>query len=144
MAPPTPQNRWQWTPIRAMPQPPRHGGTAPAGDIPELMQHLCYIRRQGASVAEAEQAWVDGMKLVDLRGAQFPRPGPVVNDLLGVFSGEWRVYIGRPAASLTNTFALAFNTRTGAIAVGVYPKDFGPHPTQSGQQALFNFRILYP
>jgi len=43
-----------------------------------------------------------------------------------------------------DTFALAFNTRTGAIAQGLYPSGIGPHPALAGQQALFNFQIIYP
>jgi hypothetical protein len=82
------------------------------------------------------------MRLIDQRGAQFPGNGPVVNDFYGVVSGEWRVYIGRPAALGLNTFALAFNTRTGAIAQGIYPRGIRRHPTQVGQEALFNFQII--
>jgi hypothetical protein len=84
------------------------------------------------------------MRLIDQRAAQFPGNSPVVNDFYGMVSGEWRVYIGRPAAPGQNTFALAFNTRTGTIAQGVYPRGIRPHPTQVGQEALFNFQIIYP
>jgi hypothetical protein len=84
------------------------------------------------------------MRLINQRAAQFPAHVPVVNQFLGVFSGEWRVYVGRPAAPGQDTFALAFNVRTGAIATGLYPSGLGPHPTRAGQRALFNFRIIYP
>jgi hypothetical protein len=141
---PTPQGRWQWTPSRATPQPPRRGGTAPHGDIPELIQYVCQIRRQGATIAEAEQVWVDGMQLINQRAGQLPGGGPVVNAFYGVVSGEWRVYVGRPAVPGKDTFAIAFNTRTGAVAQGYYPSGIRPHPTQAGQEALFNFRIIYP
>lgn len=95
-------------------------------------------------VGEAEQVWVEGMRLIDQRAAQFPGNRPVVNDFYGVVSGEWRVYVGRPAAIGQDTFALAFNTRSGAIAQGLYPSGIGPHPALAGQQALFNFRFIYP
>jgi hypothetical protein len=95
-------------------------------------------------VVEAEQAWVDGMRLIDQRAAHFPRNGPVVNDFYGVVGGEWRVYLGRPALPGKDTFAIAFNTRTGAIAQGYYPSGIRPHPTQAGQEALFNSRVIYP
>ena len=141
-----PGGRWQWTPGRATPQPSRPGaGTALAGDIPELLlQHVRQIRGQGATIAETEQAWAEGMRLVNQRAAQFPGNGPVVNNLYGVVNGDWRVYIGRPAAPGLDTFALAFNTRIGVIAQGLYPKGIRPHPTQVGQEALFNFQIIYP
>lgn len=84
------------------------------------------------------------MRLIDQRAAQFPGNSPVVNDFYGVVSGEWRVYIGRPAVLGRNTFTLAFNSRTGAIAQGLYPRGIRPHPTQIGQKALFNFQIVYP
>jgi hypothetical protein len=84
------------------------------------------------------------MRLIDQRAAQFPGNGPVVNDFYGVVSGEWRVYVGRPAVPGQNTFALAFNVKTGAIAHGLYPRGIRPHPTQRGQEALFNFTIVYP
>jgi hypothetical protein len=141
---PTPQGRWQWTPRRATPQPPRPGGTAPQGDIPELLQHLRQIRGQGATIAEAEQAWVGGMRLIDQRAALFPCNAPVINDFYGIVSGDWRVYVGRPALPGKDTFAIAFNTRTGVIAQGYYPSGIRPHPTQAGQEALFNFQIIYP
>ncbi len=141
---PTSANRWQWTPSRATPLPPKHGGTAPSGDIRELIDYLCQIRGQGATITEAEQVWVEGMQLIDLRAAQFLGKGPVVNDFYGVVDGEWRVYVGRPSAAMQNTYALAFSTRTGRIARGLYPRDIGPHPIKAGQEALFNFRIIYP
>jgi hypothetical protein len=84
------------------------------------------------------------MLLIDQRAAQFPGNGPIVNDFYGVVGGEWHVYVGRPAIPGRNSFALAFNTRTGAIAQGRYPRDIRPHPTQAGQEALVNFQILYP
>jgi hypothetical protein len=140
---PIPQGRWQWTPSRATPQPPRRGGTAPHGDIPELIQHVRQIRGQGATVAEAEQAWVDGMRLIDQWAAQFPGNGPVVNDFFGVVSGDWRVYVGRPPVAGGDAFALAFNTRTGAIAQGRL-LNIRPHPTLPNERALFNFSLIYP
>lgn len=87
---------------------------------------------------------MDGMRLIDQRAAQFPGNGPVVNDFYGVVGGEWRVYVGRPAVPGQNTFAVAFNTVTGAIAQGLYPNGIRPHPVQPGQEALFNFQIIYP
>jgi hypothetical protein len=141
---PSSQTRWQWTLSRVTPQPPRAGGTAPTGVIPELLQHLRRIRGQGATIIDAEQAWIDGMRLIDQRATQFPGNGPVVNNFYGVVSGEWRVYVGRPAAPGQNTFALAFHTQTGAIAQGLYPRGIRPHPTRAGQEALFNFQIVYP
>jgi len=84
------------------------------------------------------------MRLINQRAAQFPGNGPVVNNWYGVVSGEWRVYIGRPAGPGLDTFALAFHTRTGVIAQGLYPRGNRPHPTQVGQEALFNFQIIYP
>ena len=83
-----------------------------------------------------------GNGLIDNRAAQFPGNGPVVNDFYGVIGGEWRVYVGRPALPGKDTLALAFNTRTAAIARGYYPSGIRPHPKQTGQEALFNFRIL--
>jgi hypothetical protein len=141
---PSPTSRWQWIPTRATPVSPRPGGSALAGDIPELLQHLRQIRGQGATISEAEQVWLDGMSLINQRAAQFPGNGPVVNLFYGVVGGEWRVYVGRPAAPGQDTFALAFNVRTGAIAQGLFPSGIRPHPTQPGQEALFNFQILYP
>jgi len=88
--------------------------------------------------------WVEGMQLIDQRAAQFPGNGPVVNDFYGVVNGEWRVYMGRPAVPGKDAFAIAFNTATGAIAQGYYPSGIRPHPTQVGQEALFNFQISYP
>jgi hypothetical protein len=120
------------------------GGTAPAGDIPELLQHVRQIRGQGATIAEAEQAWADGMRLINQRAAQFPGNGPVVNDFYGVVSGEGRVYVGRPAVPGTDAFASAFNTRTGAVAQGFYPSGIRPHPTQAGPEAWFHFPNIYP
>jgi hypothetical protein len=96
------------------------------------------------TITEAEQAWVEGMRLINQRAARLPGNGPVVNDFYGVVNGEWRVYIGRPAAPGQNTFALAFNCRTGAIAQGLSPRGIRPHPTQAGQEALVNFQIIYP
>jgi hypothetical protein len=139
----TPQSRWQWVPSRATPQPPKPGGTAPAGDIPELIQHIRQIRGQGATIAEVEQAWVEGMRLINQRAAQFPGNGPVVNDFFGVVGGEWRVYVGRPAVLGGDAFAFAFNTRTGAVARGLR-SGIRAHPFQAGELALFNFRIVYP
>jgi hypothetical protein len=142
MMPPQ-QNQWLWTPSRATPQAPRPGGTAPHGDIPELIGHIRRIRAQGATVAEAEQAWVDGMRLIDQRAAQFPGNGPVVNDFYGVVGGEWRVYIGRPAGPGQDAFAFGFNTRSGVVAQGLL-SGIRPHPTQTGELALFNFTIVHP
>lgn len=139
----TPLSRWQWVPSRAMPQPPKPGGTAPAGDIPELIQHIRQIRGQGATIGEAEQAWVEGMRLIKQRAAQFPGKGPVINDFFGVVGGEWRVYVGRPAVLGGDTFAFAFNTRTGVVAHGLR-SGIRAHPTQAGELALFNFIIVYP
>lgn len=137
------QNRWQWTPSRTTPQPPRPGGTAPAGDIPELIQHMRLIRGQGATIGETEQAWGDGMALINQRSAQFPGNGPVANDFLGVVGGEWRVYVGRPVVAGGDSFAFAFNTRTGVVAQG-RRSGIRPHPSQSGELALFNFTVVYP
>jgi hypothetical protein len=101
------------------------------------------IRRQGATIAEAEQVWVDGMGLIDQRAAQFPGNGPVVNDFFGIVGGEWRVYVGRPTVPGGDTFAFAFNTRNGAVAQG-RRSGIRPHPTQPGELALFNFTSIYP
>ncbi len=136
--------QWEWIPSQVTPQPPRPGGTAPHGDTPELIQHVCQIRGQGATIAETEQVWVEGMRLIDRRAAQIPGNGPVVNDFYGIVGGEWRVYIGRPAIPGKDTFAIAFNTRSGAVAQGYYPSGIRPHPTHAGQVALFNFKIIYP
>jgi hypothetical protein len=84
------------------------------------------------------------MRLIDQRAAAFPGNGPVVNDFYGQVDGEWRVYVGRPASPGQSTIALAFNTRTGAIAQGLYPTGIRPHPTRAGQEALFNFQLIYP
>jgi hypothetical protein len=84
------------------------------------------------------------MRLISQRAAAFPGNGPVVNDFYGLVGGDWRVYIGRPAAPGQNTFALAFNTMTGAIARGVYPTGIRTHPTRASQEALFNFQFIYP
>jgi len=84
------------------------------------------------------------MVLINQRAALFPGNGPVVNDFYGLVSNEWRVYVGRPAAPGQNTFALAFSTRTGAIAQGLYPRGIRPHPTQAGQEVLLHFHIIYP
>jgi hypothetical protein len=140
---PAPQSRWQWTPSRTTPLPPRPGGSAPAGDIPELIQHIRQIRARGATIAEAEQVWVDGMRLVAQRAAQFPGNPPVVNDLFGVVDGEWRVYVGRPAVPGGDAFAFAFNTRTGTVARGLR-SGIRPHPSRVGELALFNFMIVHP
>ena len=83
------------------------------------------------------------MRLIGQRAAQFPGNGPVVNDFFGVVSGEWRVYVGRPGVPGGDTFALAFNTTTGAVAQGLR-SGIRAHPTQAGELALFNFTILYP
>jgi hypothetical protein len=144
VAPPNPPSHWQWTPRRPTPQAPKPGGSAPAGDIPELVQYVCQVRGQGATIAEAEQVWVDGMRLINQRAAQFPGNHPVVNDFYGVVGGEWRVYVGRPAVPGKDAFAIAFHITTGAVAQGFYPSGVRPHPTQAGQEALFNFRIIYP
>lgn len=141
---PPPPGHWYWIPSRPAPQPPRPGGTAPAGDIPEPIDHLRQILTLGATIAAAQQVWVDGMTLINQRAGQFAGNGPVVNAFIGTFSAEWRVYAGRPASSGLDTLALAFNTRTGAVAVGRYPSGIGPHPAQPGQQALFNFKIIFP
>jgi hypothetical protein len=93
---------------------------------------------------EAEQAWVEGMLLIDQRAVQFPGNGPVINDFYGVVSGDWRVYVGRPALPGQDTFALAFNSGSGAIAQGLFPRGIRPHPTQAGQVVLFNFQTIYP
>ena len=119
-------------------------GLCRTGDIPDLLRHLCSIRGQGATISEAEQVWVDGMRLINLRAVRFPGNGPVVNDYYGLVGGEWRVYVGRPAAPGQSTLAIAFHLRTGAIAQGFYPRGIRPHPTKAGQQALFNFQIIYP
>lgn len=84
------------------------------------------------------------MRLINQRAAQFPGNGPVVNDFYGVVGGEWRVYVGRPAAPGQNTFALAFHSSSGTIAQGLYPRGIRPHPSRAGLEALFNFQILYP
>jgi hypothetical protein len=84
------------------------------------------------------------MWLIDQRAAQFPGNGPVVNDFYAVVGGEWRVHVGRPAVPGRDTFSIAFNTTTGAIAQGYYPSGIRPHPTQAGQEALFNFQIISP
>jgi len=84
------------------------------------------------------------MRLIKQRAAQFPGNGSVFNDFYGVVCGEWRVYVGRPAAPGQDAFALAFTTRTGAVSRGLCPRGIRPHPTQAGQEALFNFQIIYP
>ena len=84
------------------------------------------------------------MRLINQRAAQFHGNGPVVNDFYGVVGGEWRVYVGRPVAHGQNTLVLAFHSRTGAIAQGLYPDGIRPHPTRAGQEALFNFQFIYP
>jgi hypothetical protein len=137
-------HHWQWIPSRSTPLPPKAGGTTPLGDVPELMRHVCKVRRQGATIAEAEQVWNDGMALIGQRAAQFAGNGPVINDFYGVISGEWRVYVGRPAIPGKDAFAMAFNIRTGVIATGHYPSGIRPHPALVGQEALFNFQIVYP
>ncbi len=138
-----PPHRWRWIPSRPRPQPPKSGGTALAGDIPELIHHVQLMRAGGATITEAEQAWVDGMKLINQRAAQFPGNGPVVNDFFGVVGGDWRVYVGRPALLGGDAFAFAFHTGTGTIAWGRL-SDIRPHPVRAGELALFNFTILYP
>jgi hypothetical protein len=92
---------------------------------------------------EAEQVWVEGMKLINLRAAQFPGNRPVANDFFGVVDGAWRVYVGQSAVPGGDTFALAFNTRTGAIASGLR-SGIRPHPTRAGELALYNFTVVYP
>jgi hypothetical protein len=82
------------------------------------------------------------MRLINQRAGQLPGNGPVVNDFYGVVGGEWRVYVGRPAAHGQNTFALAFHTRTGAIARGLYPRGIRPHPARAGEEALYNFNVI--
>ncbi len=84
------------------------------------------------------------MVLIDQRAAQFAGNGPVINDFYGVVDSDWRLYVGRPSAPGQNTFALAFNVRTGVIAHGLHPKGIRPHPTQPGREALVNFQIIYP
>src|SRR6188474_2061398 len=98
-----PASQWQWIPSRPQPLPPRPGGTAPAGEISELIRHLVAILRQAATIAEAEQVWVDGMARIDQRAATFPGNGPVANDWYGIVSREWRVYVGRPALPNSDT-----------------------------------------
>jgi hypothetical protein len=83
------------------------------------------------------------MTLIDQRAGQFPGNGSVVNDFFGVVEGEWRVYVGRPAIPGRDTFALAFNTRTGTVAQGLR-SGIRAHPIQSGELALFNFVIIHP
>jgi len=126
---------WRWTPSRQQPLPPRAGGTAPAGDIPELLQHLQQVRGKGATVAEAEQAWVDGMNLINLRAALFPGNGPVVNEFLGTAHGGWRVYRGRPPRPGGLAFLIAFNENTGMIVTGT-GTGLVPHPTFAGVHVL--------
>lgn len=101
------------------------------------------IRGQGATIAEAEQVWVDGMRVIDHRAAQFPGNRPVVNDFFGVVGGVWRVYVGRPTVSGGDAFAFAFNTVRGTVARGLL-SGIRPHPTQAGELALVNFTIIYP
>ena len=129
------QNPWKWTPSRQQPLAPRPGGTAPSGDIPELIQYVGQIRRQGATVAEAEQAWADGMRLIGQSAAQFPGNGPVVNNFLGTADGGWRVYMGQPAQPGDPAFIVAFNGQTGVVITGIGP-GLAPHPTITGVQVL--------
>jgi len=74
-----------------------------------------------------KQVWVDGMRVIDRRAAQFPGNGPVVNDFFGVVGGAWRVYVGRPAVSGGDAFAFAFNTGRGTVLADCYPA-FGLTP----------------
>jgi len=139
------RNRWQWMPGRPLPLAPRPGGTAPSGDIPELIQHIGGIRRQGATVAEAEQAWADGMHLVNHRAGQFPGNGPVMNNFLGKAHGGWRVNMGQPARSGDPALIVAFNEKTGMIVSGT-GRGLVPHPTIPGENALLlqNQTIIFP
>jgi hypothetical protein len=147
--PPPPQPAspapWQWVPSRQQPLPPRPGGTAPSGDIPELLRHISQIRGQGATIAEAEQAWVEGMRLINLRAAQFPGNGPVVNDFLGTAQGGWRTYRGQPPRPGDQAFMIAFNERTGVVITG-QGQGLRPHPTLPGQTQLHLRKpvVIYP
>jgi hypothetical protein len=141
--PDTSTGRWAWRPSREQPLPPRPGGSAPSGDIGELRMHIQSIRGQGASIAEAEQAWNEGMGLIKQRAAAFPGNLPVENNFYGVVGGEWRVYIGRPPVPGADTTAIAFNSRMGAIMEGL-ESGIRPHPAIPNQKALFNFRLVYP
>jgi hypothetical protein len=108
-----------------------------------LIQHVRESRRQGATIAEAEVVWVEGMRLIDQRAGQFPGNGPVINDFFGIIEGDWRVYVGRPAIARGDTFAFAFNSHSGSITWGLR-SGIRAHPTKLGGLALFNFTILYP
>lgn len=94
-------------------------------------------------MVDAEQVWVDGMRLIDQRGGQFPGNGLVVNDFFGVVGGEWHEYVGRPAVAGGDAFALAFNIRTGVIAQGRL-LNIRQHPARPNERALFNFSSIYP
>ncbi len=120
--------RWRWTP-RGQAPPPRPGGTSPAGDIGDLKRHLGEIRRQGATIAEAEQVWNDGMVQIQQRAA----PLPVENIFAGTALGGWRVYTGRPLQPGQAAPVIGFNTQTGMIVSGQASQALMPHPTIPGQ-----------
>lgn len=100
------------------------------------MDHLSGLRSRGESAAEIERVWVNGMAQINQRAAQFG--GSVTNEFFGTVSGQWRVYVGRPAVAGGDTFALAINTQTGAIATGLRS---GIRPLGNGELGLFNFTI---
>ena len=81
----------------------------------ENLAHIQSIRGQGASTAETEKAWNNGMSLINQRAATFPGNPPVENNFYGVVGGERRVYIGRPPVPGGDTFAIAFNSRTARL-----------------------------
>lgn len=83
------------------------------------------------------------MSLINQRAATFRGNPPVENNFHGVVGGEWRVYIGRPTVPGGDTFAIAFNSRTGAVVEGL-KSGIRPHPTISNQEALFNFKSVHP
>ena len=82
------------------------------------------------------------MRQINQRAATFPGNALVENNFYGMV-GEWRVYIGRPAIAGGDTFAIAFNTRTGAIAQGLR-SGIRPSPAIVGEEALHNFTLIYP
>jgi hypothetical protein len=83
--------RWRWTPPNRVPKPPKAGGSAPEGDMASLHAYIGQMRREGASISQAEDAYVDGIKLIQERARQIGVTEPVTSEFVGSAYGGWRV-----------------------------------------------------
>lgn len=109
--------RWQWRPQHSTPRPPQQKNSAPHGDFPDLLKHLGRIRAAGATIAESEQAYLEGVSLISQRASTFPGNRGITNEFLGPTVGGWRVYGGDVGQNGLRQI-VAFNYRTGVIVSG--------------------------